>query len=302
MKRKNPRKSSKRSAYKMMEDEGEMVELECKSEMFIESLYDVLRRGTENNCFLEGAFVISDQDSKVLNLLTNTCVKEDGSLANNFRSSFAGGITHDVFMNKDSFKQVHRGSRLDIDYLIRNNIILPGVYYNSYNQYENEIRNPSHKVKELEFLCNPVCRETPNLPECIEARRKVKRIMLFYPFAVVKNAAYAENEEVKRYIYFKLEETPAISVGHAISSVGAYLSPVSRDDSGFDYRRERMTSNDAYRYKAVLRNKDQNFYYQLYNIDANSQDVRFYNDYVRSNDEFYIPQAMTDDILRRINV
>lgn len=283
-----------------MMEEDELIDERCKSELFIESLYNVLRKGTENNCFLEGAFVISDQDGGVLDALTNSCLNDNGNLANTYRSSLAGIITHDVFMNKTRFREIHAGSKLDIEYLKQQNILVPGFYYNTYNQYENDIRNENHKVKQVEFLCNPRCRQNPQLAECLESRRKTKRIILFYPFAVVKNAPLPENEEVRRYIYFKLEDSHAISASHAVSASMAYLAPSQADNSGFDYRRERITRSDEDRYKTRLRDKDERFYYRLYNIDRNNTDIRFYNDYVRSNDEFYIPQQMTNDILSQI--
>lgn len=298
--RKNNKKQ--KSSYRMMEDE-ELIELpdtRCLSGLFIQKLYDILRQGTNNNCFLEGAFVISDDDGKVLESLINTCFDQDGNPLNGMRYSLGPNITHDVFLNPNSFKNVHRGSRLDLDFLTQQKLIDMGTYYNSYKQYENDIRDINTNITEFTFLCNPECNVNSNLEQCIDTRRKVKRVILFYPFMVIKNAVRPEDEIKKRYVYLKLEDSRAVSAQHVVSAISAYTSPLSSDSSGFDYRRERLKSSDEQRYKALLRQKDQAFYYELFMIGQNNQDVRFYNDYVRSNDEFFVPQVMTDRIFEMI--
>jgi hypothetical protein len=291
-------KKSKRT-YRMIGEEFEEIpEMKCQSERFIQRLYDVLRRGRDN-CFLEGAFVISDDNGKVFQALTDTCFDEERKSLNTMRNS-VGSITHDVFMNPGNFRNVHRGSRLDLDFLATNGITSLGRFYNSYSQYENDIRDSRANVKELTFLCNPECKQDPSQEQCIDSRRKVKRVILFYPFMVIKNAIRNVDEVKKRYIYFKLEDSHAISLSHAMSAAQAYISPVSSDDSGFDYRRERTTKQDEERYKTRLRQKDERFYYDLFRIGRNNENVRFYNDYVRSNDEFFIPQEMTNEIINSL--
>lgn len=292
-------KKSKRT-YRMISDEEfeEIPEMKCQSERFVQRLYDVLRRGRDN-CFLEGAFVISDEDGRVFQALTNTCFDEENRSLNTMRNSVRY-ITHDVFMNPENFRNVHRGSRLDLEFLATNGITSLGRLYNSYSQYENDIRDVRANVKELTFLCNPECNQDPSQEQCIESRRKVKRVILFYPFMVIKNAIRNVDEVRKRYVYFKLEDSHAASFSHAVSAAQAYFNPVSVDDSGFDYRRERMIGTDNERYKTRLRQKDERFYYDLFMVGRNNEGVRFYNDYVRSNDEFFIPQEMTNDILNSL--
>ena len=297
------KRKTKKSNYRMMEEDEELIEvpeMRCVSEIFIQRLYNILRQGQNNNCFLEGAFVIADQDGRVLESLINTCFNNDGNPLNTMRPSWGGVITHDAFLNPESFRNVHRGSRLDLEFLAQKNITNIGQYYNSFNQYENDIRDINAGITELTFLCNPACRQNPNLEECIETRRKVKRVILFYPFMVVKNAANPVNEIRKRYVYLKLEDSHAVSLQHVVSASQAYTNPVSSDSSGFDYRRERLKRSDEDRYKAVLRSKDQSFYYDLFSIGRNNEGVRFYNDYVRSNDEFFVPQEMTDRIFEEL--
>lgn len=297
------KRKNKKPSYRMMEDDDELIEtpdMRCVSEVFIQKLYNILRQGKNNNCFLEGAFVIADQDGRVLESLTNTCFNQQGNPLNTMRPSWGGVITHDVFLNPESFKNVHRGSKLDLEFLAQKNITSIGEYYNSYNQYENDIRDINAKITELTFLCNPECNQNPRLEECIESRRKVKRVILFYPFMVVKNAPNPADEIRKRYVYLKLEDSHAVSLQHVISASQAYTNPVSSDSSGFDYRRERLKNSDEDRYKAVLRNKDQSFYYDIFSIGRNNEGVRFYNDYVRSNDEFFVPQEMTNAIFDMI--
>lgn len=302
--RKNKTKT-KKSKYRMMEDEeAELIEappnIVCLSGLFIQKLYDILREGTNNNCFLEGAFVISDQDGRVLESLSNTCLDESKNPLNTMRNSFGSLITHDTFLIPESFRNVHRGSRLDLNFLTQQKLIEIGKYYNSYRQYENDIRDINTNITEFTFLCNPECNEDPTLEQCINTRRKVKRVILFYPFMVVKNAINPNDEIKKRYVYLKLEDSHAISAEHAYSAFLAYTNAVSSDSSGFDYRRERLKNSDEQRYKSVLRVKDQSFYYDRFMIGQNNEDVTFYNNYVRSNDEFFVPQVMTDRIFEMI--
>jgi len=293
------KRKTKKSSYRMMEDEEELIEtpeMKCVSEIFIQRLYNILRQGKNNNCFLEGSFVISDQDGRVFESLTNTCFSKEGNPLNTMRHSVGGVITHDSFLNPDSFKNVHRGSRLDLEFLAQRNISKIDQYFKSFNQYENDIRDINAGITELTFLCNPECNLDPTLQECIETRKKVKRIILFYPFMVVKNDPNPSKEIRKRYVYLKLEDSHALSLSHVLSAIQAYTNPVSSDSSGFDYRRERVKRSDEDRYKSFLKEKDQSFYYDLFSIGRNNEGVKFYNDYVRSNDEFFVPQEMTNRI------
>lgn len=286
----------------MIRDDDEkfqLIDLNCRSEEFIKVLYNILRQGEDNNCFTEGAFVISDQKGEVFKILTHGCVDEKGE-NNEIRVSYLGYITHDVFLRPTKFKSLRSGSRLNKEFLIDEGVLQEGYVYNSFKQYENTIRDKKSKPKSLEFLCNPVCNEDPNKAECIESRRNTKAIILFYPFVVEENLNMGL-KEYRRYLYLKLERNKAISYEHAKDAYEAYLNPVMEDESGFDRRRERTTKQNEKRYKDNLNTKDLNFYQKFYNIDKDDKELKYYNEFVRSNDEFYIPQKITSDIINKLS-
>ena len=296
----------KQKMFKDEEDEKYVeVKFECKSEEFIQILYDILRKGRDN-CFTEGAFVISDENGEVLNLLTETCLDDKKiKYDNNYRSSTLGIITHDSFLRENIFNQGKVGVKLHKNFLIDNGLLVEGYTYNGYKQFENKIRDKNHKPKTLEFLCNPICNEKKDNEECIEARRNSKSVILFYPFVVEKDAGMGF-KEYKQYLYLKLEENPHVSVGHVKDAVCAYAYPVYNDASGFDRRRERFTCKNEQKYKDKFKTKDLNFYREFYGkndeeLSKLQLELEFYNDSVRANDEFYIPQRMTNDILKNLS-
>jgi hypothetical protein len=296
--------------FKDEEDEKFVeVKFECKSEEFIQILYQILRQGRDN-CFTEGAFVISDENGKVLKLLTKTClddtVKDKIQYDNNYRSSFFGVISHDSFLNSSQFNKGKVGIKLYDQFLIDKGLLEEGYTYNTYKQFENPIKDKNHKPKSLQFLCNPICNEQKEREECIEARRNTKNVILFYPFVVEKDEGMGF-KVFKQYLYLKLEEHPYISVSHGKEALYAYTSPVFEDESGFDRRRERFAGGKGeHKYKQNLRIKDFNFYKEFFvkndqELSKLQTELEFYNNFVRSNDEFYVPQTMTNDIISRLS-
>lgn len=265
--------------------ESEYVVLEnCVSAKFINELYNILRQN--DNCFLEGAFVISDQDGKLFDKLTKTC------LPNNYRGSF-GGITHDIFLNETKFNKLKLGrATLDSQFLQNKLLYFPNDKVFRFFQFENPIQDQTKKNIELTYLCDPECQKNQDNKRCIQSRKSVKRVMLFYPFQTIDLL----NKSVKRYLYFKLESSKAISTQHTREAIIAYVNPPTKNDSGYPFRRERVTNDENNRYKTELRIADAKFYRKIPNIDV--EEIRYYNHFVRSNDELYIPQVITNKILK----
>lgn len=290
--------------FKDEEDEKYVeIKFECKSEEFIQILYQILRQGRNNNCFTEGAFVISDEKGQVFKLLTKTClddtVKDKIQFDNNYRSSFLGVISHDSFLKSSEFDK--ENVKLHNNFFIDNGLLVQGYTYNTYKQFENSIKDKKHKAKSLQFLCNPICNEQKEREECIEARRNTKSVILFYPFVVEKNIGMGF-KEYKQYLYLKLEAHPHISIAHGKEAIYAYTTPVFDDESGFDRRRERFAAGKGeQKYKQNLRIKDLYFYKEFYNMNRNDLELEFYDNFVRANDEFYVPQRMTNDIISKLS-
>jgi hypothetical protein len=299
-------------------EEGEEIETEydivsinaapCKSELFILKLYELLI--DTDSCFLEGAFVFSDPDNKLFNLLTRMCEP------NIFRKGFGEYITHDIFLKNTKFqklvKKFNRGNtNIDMKELEGLTLYDPNSRVFKYFMYENDIKNLKSQIKELSYLCNPNCNDEKyaknNKNECRESRKKTKAVILFYPFKVVREE---ENKKIEqKYIYLKLEHTHSISLAHLVEAYHAYLYPKKDDDSGYPYRRERTINDSETNYKKELQTIDSKFYNDdlthgrkgIQNIKVIQDEVKFYNNFVRSNDEMFIPSSVLDIILEEVD-
>jgi len=287
----------------------------CKSGIFIKELHKVLV--DNNNCFLNGAFVFADDGGRIFNLLLESC-SNSREIINRYAA--LNRITHDDFFNPGKFNKklpLDYHMNLDVQFLKDNNLYNPR-HISQFMQYEMYIRDFNKNNIELPYLCNPECIQPPAGEEdlhafsrnlepfrrhCNEARKSTKRIILFYPFRVKFNTG-KENEFVKQYLYFKLETAPAVSVQHVVEMVEAYTSPPSVDDSGFPRRRERRTNPVEKEYKPSLKVSDRNFYQALgiqdvlENNNPNAMgEITRYNNYVRNNDELFVPQELSNRLL-----
>lgn len=259
----------------------------CKSEYIIKKLYNILINN--RNCFLEGAFVFSDNNGKLLEALTTNCG------INNWRFSLKENITHNVFINENEFRKIHRQSVLDTKFLKSMKVFYPEAHLFRYFMYENSIKDNNENKKTLEYLCDPGCSDEKK--EC-ENKKYPKRVLLFYPFKV-KSIEVGQQHIEKQYLYLKLESSHSISFEHAIEAAESYTNPKIKDESGYPRRRERLIQGqtDKDRYDYELQENDKKFYESL-NIDLSSDDeITFYNDNVRAHNELFIPQEITDIIL-----
>jgi hypothetical protein len=293
-----------------IEKEYEVVSISavpCKSELFILQLYSLLKN-TES-CFLEGAFVFADPENKLFYLLTRMCEP------NIFRKGFGEMITHDIFLKNSKFeklaKKLNRGNvKIDMKELEGFTLYDPKARVFRYFMYENDIKKINNDPVELNYLCDPDCNDeryaSNNKRECRESRKKPKSVILFYPFKVVREEG--NNKIEQKYVYLKLEHTHAISLAHIVEAYHAYMYPKKEDDSGYPYRRERTVRDSEVMYKPELRDIDKNFYSNELTYDRNIQNIRiiknevnFYDKFVRSNDEMFIPSSVLNIIIDEVN-
>jgi len=254
----------------------------CKTSEIIKNIYNTINK----NCFLHGAFVFEDEKGLLLNALTHNCG------VNRWRKSLRDEITHNTFMNEEKFRKLGHNSILDTEFLTSMKLYYPDANIWKYYQYENFIKNEGGNTEILKYLCNPKCNEDEKLEECTDDRKAPKKVMLFYPFRVKS----LKKNVSKRYLYLKLESSPAISVEHAIEAAEAYTTDV-KDNSGYPRRRERLRKKET-SYDDKLRIADHEFYESL-NLSSNDkEDIRFYNDFVRSHNELFIPQSITNRIIK----
>ena len=254
----------------------------CKTSEIIKNIYNTINK----NCFLHGAFVFEDEKGLLLNALTHNCG------VNRWRKSLRDEITHNTFMNEDKFRKLGRNSILDTEFLTSMKLYYPDANLWKYYQYENFIKNEGGNTETLKYLCNPRCNEEEKLEECTDDRKAPKKVMLFYPFRVKS----LKKNITKRYLYLKLESSPAISVEHAIEAAEAYTTDV-KDNSGYPRRRERLRKKET-SYDDKLRIADNEFYEYLNLTSNDKEDIRFYNKFVRSHNELFIPQSITNRIIK----
>lgn len=252
----------------------------CKTSEIIREIYNTINK----NCFLHGAFVFEDENGILLNALTHNCG------VNRWRISVGDEITHNTFMNEKKFRQLSHKSILDTEFLTSMKLYYPSANVWRYYQYENFIKNEGGNIETLNYLCNPKCNDDETLEECTSDRKAPKKVMLFYPFRV------KATNITKRYLYLKLESEPAISVEHALEAAVAYTTDV-KDNSGYPRRRERLRKNES-SYDHELSVRDNQFYDSLNLTEDDKKNIIFYNAFVRSHNEFFIPQSITNRLIK----
>lgn len=273
------------------EEEYEYAEPpKCNIRNVLEILHQVIiGRGM---CFLQGAFVFADKDGKLFNLLTTDC--NIGKRVPVFRN-----ITHSYFLDKNKFNKIN--AQLDEDFAKTMNTYFPYAINNIYEQYETHIQDKDRNPVDYDYACDVVCRDKPKEEEkCPESLKATKRVILYYPFQVTHFISSGNFK--KRYLYLKLEETPAISLEHVKSALEAYIKPKTKVSYGegknYFLRRERKV--DAHReqnYKNTeLYNLD-NMMYSSLNMNIKQEEINLYNNSVRSHYEMYIPQELTNFII-----
>jgi len=275
--------------YPRMGSEGyEMIFLkdnDCKMFGVIESLHQILI--LNDICFLQGAFVFADQDGKLFDRLLHKCQY-------NYRRSIKREITHDVFINPDEFDNRKKNSVLDKKFLKEQQLYYPKAINFKFYMFEIPIQHENKTTFDFDYACDPDCRKDET--KCSEDLKESKRILLVYPFQVNIFPEKGKPKVVKRFLYMKLEDSPAISMTHLKGAITSYILPffLGKTKKTYPIRRERITKYDKPYGETEFPELDNRFY-QTMNSDMN--EVYFYNTYVRNSHEMFIPQNITDDIL-----
>lgn len=261
----------------------------CNIINILDILHQVLI--TSQSCFLQGAFVFSDKDGELFRFLTEDC--QIGKRIPIFRQ-----ITHTYFLKNKKFNKPN--AHLDMDFAEKVNTYFPQAINNVYEMYETPIQDSDRNTIEYNYACDVACRDIPREEEkCPEGLKATKRILLYYPFQVIH--FNSQGNFKRRYLYLKLEETPAISIEHAKTALQAYLAPKTKVSYGigkeYPLRRERKVDDHKEpNYKNTDLFRLDNELYAFLSVDQD--DIKLYNDSVRSHYEMYIPQKLTDSIIQ----
>lgn len=292
----------KEESYVDSDDEQyEMVLLkdnDCMMFNVIDNLHKLLI--LRNTCFLQGAFVFSDQDGKLFDRLIQSCNY-------NYRRPIGQVITHDVFINPKSFESRGKKSKLDQIFLKEQKLYYPNAVNNKFYMYEIPIQDKKKNPIDFNYACDEKCREDDSdKTKCPESIKQTKRILLLYPFQVNVFPEDGSKKISKRYLYIKLEDSHAISTQHMISSFQAYVMPklFSKKEviekKEYPIRRERKSGSIEKQYDdSHLKEIDDQFYN---NVNVDLQEVTFYNIHVRNHHEFFIPQNITNAIISDVEM
>lgn len=267
---------------------------DCLMFSVIEQLYNLLI--LRNICFLQGAFVFADQEGELFQKLLHRCNY-------NYRRAVARNITHDVFINNEIFDNRRKNSKLDTKFLKDNQLFYPNAANFKFYMYEIPIQTTSNEPFDFNYACDEKCRENDsNKIRCPDNIKQPKRILLMYPFQVNYFPEDGSRKIVKRYLYMKLEDSPAVSATHMVGSFQTYIMPKlfgQREEIlKYPVRRERIVGSEAPYANTSIRETDNNFY-NLVNADL--QEVLFYNTRVRNHYEFFVPQNVTNMFIKDIS-
>jgi hypothetical protein len=265
---------------------------DCMMFNVIENLHKLLIM--RNVCFLQGAFVFADDNGNLFKRLLHRCDYQ-------YRRRF-GGITHDVFINPNKFDKRGKKSKLDKEFLRQQKVFYPNAVNLKMYMYEIDIQDKNKKHFEYNYACDEKCQEDDrDKKRCPDNIKQTKKIVLMYPFQVHAYLPEGKGKITKRYLYVKLEDDHAISLEHTVSASKAYfMNPFYRmvgykqEEGKYPIRRERVTNSEE-KYEKSSFTKVDNQFYDL--VNADQQEVLFYNTYIRNHYEFFIPQNVTNSII-----
>jgi hypothetical protein len=189
----------------------------------------------------------------------------------------------------------------------------------------------------LQFLCDKECRDLPEniqitktsssfkrnypsdtpsdiklklirgeLDNCTEDKREKKGIILFYPFQIIFKNLSTGKEERKRYLYLKLEESGQRDFGHTLDAFKTYILKEDSKADPYLKRRERLVrdkdgKNKDGDYPTTFKPLDETFY-TLNLPEGINNSLNFYNSNLRVNNEFFVNQTITNQILNQIGI
>ena len=163
----------------------------------------------------------------------------------------------------------------------------------------------------FEFACDKECRDLSDNSTCKKSDRDPKKIALMYHFKT-------KAPESKRFTFIKLETHRNADLNHFVSAISTYALGIDGNPSDYISRREsckdkcifsrdlECDENDMC-YMPSFRNQYhiQNYLNKMKN-DANFEEIKnelyknlnYYNLNLRTGDELYIPQVITDQLLK----
>lgn len=243
----------------------------CKLLDLIDLIYDpnlqLLFPDNSDLCFTNGTFIFEDNNNQLFNLLLS-CEKSYAFYKK----------THKVILQTNPF---FCSTKIDKE--------IKKCQSNDIYQYEIDI-------KPLKIInCNGFTVD--------------KRVILIYSFTVKLNETH------KNYIFFKLEEHQAISISHTSKAFNRYILHKETAKNNLMIRRE-----DCFKDKSgckllslfkELQYDDENYpdkeYYEDIIKKLKDQlnqiidSINFYDKNIRTGDEYFIPQSLTEYILELLD-
>lgn len=286
---------------------------------FATELHSILEK--TKSCFLSGTFVIGDNNEhdflkqigqvqnfnyerktvKVKGLKLKIPVVNVPNLIGECRRRH-GDMSHTLFLNDEDFQKT------------KNNTTESKIVYAS-GQHE-----VTTDVPIIEYGCDIDCRNNPST-EC-KNKQVPKKSLLWSIFKV------EQQTELKNYVFFKLEGNPALDIEHILAAAKHYFTKDgAKRDNGYDIRREDMTFVDGeskyslhcepviedgkrmFKYKNddrphpgyTFQDKDDNDLVTIctflqVDYDIARQEKEWYDSYVRTRDEMFIPFVVAQKI------
>ena len=252
---------------------------------------------SKKKCFLRGTFVFEDNNSQIFKLLEQNC---------NHTHSF-WKTTHEEAKKKDSVVETLRlKSSLKEEKWkpIRDENNNPKHFY----QYEHKFNPP------IVFACDKDCRGENRCNTCEKCNESgyedPKGVVFMYHF---------KTNFGSKYTLLKLEGHYSISLGHTFAAVNRYgfnktgktgYTTTRREDCMKDKKGcQLIKKNNCYRLDennalcssiSFADYHNNKFYYSLKDTNKETnffRSLRNYDEYVRTGDEFFIPQQITDYLL-----
>lgn len=260
---------------------------ECQARNFVNFLYDYsnnliffdtrgkpetknIKRST--NCFLRGVFIFEDKDGKIFNILAGDKPKK----CSNY---IAIRTTHSSVIKK---VQNNKETKIKLYNFEGNSWDNPSKW-RGLTFYETAFNKP------IKLSCQTFDKDGEKKLVSIN-----KGVAVIARFKVIKK----DTKEEREYTFFKPEPHEAISVAHVATSVEAYNPFQSKKAKPDDLieRKERKkkqinNSEEDYHISQFIKNASQE------DIDEIKKESKFYDDLVRTGNEFYLPQSMTDKAL-----
>ena len=274
----------------------------CSIRDFIYYVYDNDKIFPQNDieskekCFLRGTFVFEDNDSKIFKLLEQNCNYNHSPWKTTHEEAKKDSVIETLRL-KSSLKEEKWKTMRDE----KNN---PKNFY----QYEHKLNPP------IVFACDKVCRgenKCNTCEKCNESGYKdPKGVVFMYHF---------KTNFGSKYTLLKLEGHYSLSLGHTSAAVNRYLlkktaktgyTTTRREDCGKDKKGCKIKNKEEICYKLYSGNTlcsvsfddyhNTKFYNDINEVNKREdflRSLRDYDEYVRTGDEFFIPQQITNYLL-----